>query len=75
MDAQDIAAIVGLITLVAIAAWRFSRVETILKLVVTNQDDQHSCQNVMSKELIRMNSNLTTVKAVLIRHIKREEVK
>ena len=75
MDAQDIAAIVGLVTLVAVAAWRFSKVETVLKLVVKNQDDQHECQNIMSKELVRVNSNLKTVKAVLMRHIKREEVK
>ena len=75
MDAQDVATIVGLITLVSIAVWKASRIETVLKLVVKNQDDQHSCQNIMSKELVRVNSNLKTVKAVLMRHLKQEEVK
>lgn len=73
MDAQTIAAIVGLITLVAIAAWRFSRVETILKVVVKNQSHQHDCQNTMSRELVRVNTNIKTIKSVLVNHIKKEE--
>ncbi|KKN33310.1 hypothetical protein LCGC14_0805010 [marine sediment metagenome] len=75
MDAQAVAAIVGLVTLVSIAAWRFSRVETVLKIVVRNQEDQHSCQHTMSKELVRVNANLKTVKSVLMRHLKQEEAK
>ncbi len=75
MDWQMVAALVGVSNLVSIAAWRFSRVETILKGVVVEQKDQHSCQSIMSKELVRVNSNLKTVKAVLIRHLKKEEKK
>ena len=72
MDYQILASLIGLIAIVSIAVWRFTKVETLLKIVDKKVDHQQTCQKTLVKEIARINVNLKTTKNALIRHLKKE---
>lgn len=63
----------GIVSLVSVAVWRFTKVESILKILLHKNGHQHTCQISLVKAVSRLNARQKTMQCAFDRHITDEE--